>query len=469
MEDLAFRSALELSDLIKRREISPVEVVGAYLERVDKFDSTLNAFVTLLPDEALDAARAAEQEAGDDDAPAFLGVPIPIKDLAETRGVKTTFSSRAYADYVPQEDSAVVRRLREAGFILIGKSNTSEFGTFPVTESELNGVCRTPWDTDLTSGGSSGGAGAAVAAGMAPVAQGSDGGGSIRIPASCCGIFGLKPARGRVSVGPQLGESWAGFSTSGPLARTVADAAALLDVMAGYELGDPYWAPPPERPFRAEVGVDPGRLRVGLVTEAATGVPVSPEVVAAAEDAARLLESLGHAVEPVDFSWIEGADVTSQFIKIVATTTAYHPGVDLSLVEPANRALAEAAQATPSLTYVEAVQSLQATTRRVLSLFDDLDLLLTPTLALPPVAVGWMFEPDDPWEQLVRAGMFVPFTPLANFTGLPAVSLPLHWNEKEIPIGVQLVGGPADEATLIRVSSQLEEARPWRDRRPPVS
>jgi amidase len=461
-----FTSALELARMIRQREVSPVEVTQLYLDRIDKHNPELNAFVTVIGDRALAEARSAEQEvAKDGDLPPFHGVPLAVKDLTETAGVRTTYSSRAFADFVPENDAYVVRRLKEAGFIILGKSNASEFGTFPVTESELNGDCLNPWDTSRTPGGSSGGSGAAVAAGLAPAGQGTDGGGSIRIPASCCGIFGLKPARGRISRGPYLGEYWGGYSTDGPLTRTVADAAALLDVMAGYETGDPYWAPPPERPFAQEAGRDPGKMRVGLFTKSLTGVEIDPVVVDAANDAARLLESLGHEVEEVSADWID-PDLTSHFIKVVQTSTAYHP-CDLALIEPANRALAEAGEMTSSLTYVKALESLRATARRELALWADIDVMLTPTLAMPPVPIGWMFEEDDPWMQLLRAGMFVPFTPLANFSGQPAVSLPLYWSADGLPIGVQLIGDAAGEAALFRLSAQLEAARPWADRHPP--
>ena len=462
-----FTSALDLAAAIERKDVSPVEVVQLYLDRIDKYDGEINAFVTVVAEQALEFARAAETAVAEGrELPPFHGVPIPIKDLCETAGIRTTHSSHAVGDHVPAVDASVVRRIREAGFIIIGKTNAPEFGTFPVTESALNGACRNPWDPSRTPGGSSGGAGAAIAAGMSPLAHGSDGGGSIRIPASCCGVFGIKPARGRISHAPFLGESWAGYSTDGPLARTVADAAALLDVMSGYEWGDPYWAPDPERPFVQEAGRDPGRVKVGLVTESPTGVAIDDVVAAAARDAAGLLESLGHEVSEVPLEGITD-DLTSHFIKIVQTSTAYYRGlIDISKVESANRALAEAGRATSSMDYIEARLALQDLSRRVLAAYENIDVLLTPTLALAPVEVGWMFEPEDPWEQLVRAGQFIPFTPIANITGQPAVSLPLYWSEDGLPIGVQLVGGPAGEAALIRLSAQLEEARPWKDRTP---
>lgn len=466
----AFVSAHDLVTAIKRREVSPVEATEFYLARIEEHDEKLNSYVTVAHEQALETARSHEKalkDADPDSLPPFHGVPIPIKDLNEVVGIRSTHGTKSFADHIPEVEGSTVRRIREAGFVIVGKTNAPEFGTMPTTESELHGACHNPWDPSRTAGGSSGGAAAAVAAGLAPLAHGSDGAGSVRIPASCCGVFGIKPTRGRISHSPFVGEAWAGFSTEGPLARTVADAAALLDVMSGYEIGDPYWAPDPERPFVEEVGVDPGKLRVGLLTDAPTGVPVDEACVAAARDAASLLESLGHNVIPVDVDWID-PDLTSHFIKIVQTSTAYYRGfVDIATVEPVNRALAEAGEQTSSMAYIHARLALQDVAREAVRQFQEIDVLLTPTLALPPVPLGWMFEDPDPWAQLVRAGMFIPFTPMANITGQPAVSLPLFWSDEGLPIGVQLVGRPADEATLIRVSAQLEEARSWKDKTPP--
>ncbi|HYN37059.1 MAG TPA: amidase [Actinomycetota bacterium] len=463
----SFSSALDIASTIKSKEISPVEVVQHYLDRIDKHDGELNSYVTVAGDEALAAAKEAEAAVTrGDELPAFHGVPIGIKDLIETAGMKTTFSSRSYEDYVPDFDAHVVRRIKEAGFILLGKTNTSEFGTFPIGESELNGACRNPWDTSRTSGGSSGGSGASVAAGLTPIAHGMDGGASIRIPASCCGIFGLKTSRGRISMGPELGEEWAGFSVHGPISRTVADSAALLDVMAGYEVGDPYWLPALERPFLQEARTDPGNLRIGVITASPTGVPIDPAVVSAVEDAVGLMELLGHRTQELALDW-EDPDLTSHFIKVVATTTAYHQDVDLDKVEPANKALAEAGDMTSSRDYVRAILELQRITRAAVAMWDEVDIVVTPTLALPPVEIGWMFEPEDPWEQLIRAGMFIPFTPIANITGQPAASVPLVWSDEGLPLGVQLIGPPAGEDVLFRLSAQLEQARPWADRHPP--
>ncbi|MDQ4143719.1 MAG: amidase [Actinomycetota bacterium] len=466
----AFTSARDVANMIKRREVSSVEATQFYLDRIDKYDSEINSYVTVAADHALDSARRCDETMKDrdpDTLPPFHGVPIPIKDLTETAGIRTTHGTKSLADHIPEVEGSTVRRIREAGFVILGKTNAPEFGTLPTTESELNGACHNPWDPGRSSGGSSGGAAAAIAAGLAPVAHGSDGAGSIRIPASCCGVFGIKPSRGRISGSPFVGEAWAGFSTEGPIARTVADAAALLDVMSGYEPGDPYWAPAPERPFVEEVGEDPGKLRVGLLTQTPTGVPVDPACVKAATDAAELLTSLGHEITGVDLDWLD-PELSSHFIKIVQTSTAYYRGlIDVSTMEPVNQALSEAGEATSSMAYIHALLGLHDVARQAVLQWENFDVMLTPTLALPPVPLGWMFEDPDPWMQLVRAGMFIPFTPMANITGQPAVSLPLFWDDEGLPIGVQLVGAPADEATLIRLSSQIEEARPWRDKHPP--
>ena len=467
--DVEFLPALEQARLIRDRELSPVELVDVYLDRIGRLDEKLNSFVTLIADEARFAAKTAEKSVSDGDAlPPFHGVPIGIKDLAETEGIRTTFSCGPLAEYVPESDNASVRRIREAGFILLGKTNAPEFGTVPQTESRLNGICRNPWDTNFTPGGSSGGAAAALAAGLMPVAHGSDGGGSIRIPASCCGLFGLKPARGRVSNGPRFGEILAGFATEGPIARSVADAAALLDVMSGYEVGDPYWAPPPERPFADEVGVDPGALRIGFTLVGGNETPVEDEVAEATRDTASLLESLGHEVEEFEPNWNE-PELTLHFITIWQSGCCYYAGLDPQTLEPLNRVLAEQAAQTTMETYVQARIQVEAYARRVVALWTDYDVILTPTIPMTPRPVGWIFEEEDPWMQLVRAGMVVPFSVGANITGQPAVSVPLHWSEAGLPIGSQLQGRPADEATLIRLSAQLEQTRPWANRHPALA
>jgi amidase len=463
-DDLAFASALEQAELVRSREVSPVELVTVYLERIEQLDPELNAFVTVCGEEALQEARRAEEATGE--LAPFHGVPLPIKDLTETEGVRTTFSSRSYADYVPARDMAVVRRFREAGFVLLGKTNTPEFGLAPVTEPELNGPCRNPWDLDRTPGGSSGGGAAAVAAGLAPAAHGSDGGGSIRIPASCCGLFGIKPARGRISNAPYVDGSMA-LGTSGPLTRTVADAAAILDMLAGYEPGDAQWAPPPARPFAAEVDEDPAQLRIALVTTPPADVAVDEACVSAAHDAGRLLEELGHTVEEVAPAW-QVDEFNPMFMLVWQVSPTLHPQATPELVEPLTRAFMARAAETSSVEYARTVARLQLLARRVVSFCLDYDLVLTPTLAMPPVPIGWTYEGDDPSAYLDRMLRFTPFTPIVNVTGQPAVSVPFSQTDDGLPVGVQLIGRPADEATLLRVSAQVERARPWAQRRPPA-
>ena len=468
MSDLAFIPAVEQARLIRERRVSPVELTELYLERIERIDPQLNAFVTVAADQARAAASDAEARLSQPGLPPFHGVPISLKDLDATVGIRTTMSSRAFADWIPDVESAMVGRLRRAGFVVLGKTNTPEFGSRSVTESELNGACRNPWDTSRTAGGSSGGAAAALAAGLCGISQASDGGGSIRIPASCCGVFGLKPSRGRISSAPRLGAVVEGFATSGPIARTVKDAAALLDVMAGYEVGDPYWAPPPERPFAEEVGRDPGKLRVGIALAPPFATAVDPLCEEAARAAGHLLESLGHDVVEATPDWAD-PEYVDLFGTVWAGASAYFALAPRDEVEPLNRALAEKADRISLTEYVTTMTKVHALARRIVAFWNDFDLLVTPGLAMPPVPVGWGLEPEDPWEQFDRGWAFTPFTQVANLTGLPAASLPLYWSAEGLPLGVQIVGPPAGEALLLRACGQLEATRPWAHKRPPVS
>jgi amidase len=461
--ELAFLSAVEQARLVRRGELSSTELVRHHLERIDRLDPRLNSFVTVCGDEALEAAALIDSSPGS--AP-FRGVPIAIKDLAPTAGIRTTYSSRAYSDYVPDFDSAVVRRIREAGFVIVGKTNTPEFGTVAFTESELNGVTRNPWNPALTPGGSSGGAAAALAAGLVPAAHATDGGGSVRIPASCCGLFGLKPSRGRVSSAP-FG-SFEGLSTAGPLTHTVEDAANILDVLAGYEPGDPWWAPPPDRPFAEMLAEAPPRLRIAFTSTPPIDVAVDPECVVAVTAAAGLLADLGHDMREATPPWREPT-LFETFIAVWQVGPALHPVDDVSLLTPLNRGLVEAAHAASAADYGRAVASLQILARRIVAFWSEVDVVLTPTLALPPVPIGWQDAVDGAIEQLLRNTEFTPFTAVANLTGLPAMSLPLHWSEGGLPIGVQAIGPPAGDALLLRLAAEIEAALPWAGRRPPVS
>jgi amidase len=450
----ADRSALALAAQVRAGDVGWRELAETTIARIDEVNPGLNFLVT----ECFEQALATEPADGP-----FRGVPMLVKDLTETAGVRTTFSSRAFAEYVPQADAAVVRRMREAGFVILGKSNTPEFGTTCVTESALNGACRNPWDTTRTPGGSSGGAAAAVAAGVLPLAHGSDGGGSLRIPAACCGLFAIKPSRGRVSPAPFVSGSLE-LSQNGPLSVSVHDAAAFLDVLAGYEPGDAHWAPPGP-PFVDEVGKDPGRLRIALTLEPPIPHDVEPAVVDVTRAAAEALAELGHDVVEATPPWVDDL-LLSTFAKLWQVGPALYPG-DPSLYEPLNQALAAAAHETSSVTYARSVIGLQQLARRIVRFWfeRDVDVVLTPGLAKLPVPIGWVFEPDDPWEQFRRGGDFTPFTPIVNVTGQPAVAVPFGVADG-LPVGVQLIGRPGDEATLFRLSAQLEAAHPWAQRLP---
>ena len=447
-------TALELAAQVRAGDVSWRELADEHLElaHADPF----NAYTYV----------ADEVEPPLDEGGAFYGVPIAIKDMNDVAGMPTTYSCKAYAQNVAAADQAVVRNLRDAGFVILGKTNTPEFGTIAHTESELNGATRNPWDTTRTPGGSSGGAAAAVAGGLLPIAHGTDGGGSIRIPASCCGLVGIKPSRGRVSNAPYVPGS-IGLSTRGPLARTMRDAAALLDAMRGYEPGDFYVAPVPSRSYLDEYDEPVGELRIAVTIDPPTSVPVDPECAAAARATARLLEELGHEVVEATPPW-QTEEMILDFIRVWQVGPATAGVEDLSLLEPINRVLAEQAFATPSPLYVSGVMQLQALTRRVLEFWNEVDVLVTPTLALQPTPIGWTYEDTDgdPIAAFMRQTLWTPFTPLINVRGQPALSLPLAWSESGLPIGVQFIGRPFDEATLVRLGAQLEEARPWRGRFP---
>ena len=461
--ELAFLSARRQAELVRAGEVSSAELVELYLERIERLDPELNAYVTVRGEEALAEARAVDSASGD--AP-FRGVPLAVKDLTATAGIRTTYSSYAFAEYVPDFDTAVVRRLRDAGFVILGKTNTPEFGTIAFTESDLNGATANPWSAGLTPGGSSGGAAAALAAGLTPIAHGSDGGGSIRIPASCCGVFGLKPSRGRVSSAPF--PALEGLSTAGVLSRTVEDTAALLDVLSGYEPGDPWWAPPPERPFLELAARPPARLRVAVTTTPPIDTPVDPQCVEAVVAAGHLLAELGHDVVERTPPWRE-TDLVHTFIEVWQVGPALYPVSDLSLMTALNRELAESARASSAADYARAVARLHAVARRTVAFWQEADVVLTPTLALPPVPIGWQDRVAGGIEQLLRNTVFTPFTAVANLTGLPAMSVPLHWAADGLPVGVQAIGPPGGDALLLQLAAELEAARPWADRRPPVS
>ncbi|MDP8943871.1 MAG: amidase [Actinomycetota bacterium] len=468
------RSALDQAAAVRAGEVSSRELVEEALAAIERLDGDLNAFITVTAERALAEADAIRPG---DERP-LAGVPIAVKDtLALVEGVRTTFGAGAMADWVAPVDSALVRRLRGAGAVLIGKTNLPELGILPVTEPRAYGPTRNPWDTMRTPGGSSGGSGAAVAAGMVAVAHGNDGGGSIRIPASCCGLVGLKPTRGRSSVAPVSNDAL-DIVADGSLTWTVADTALVLDVISGYEHGDPYWAPEPSAPFLEAARRPPGRLRIGFTHQAPNGVPVHPDCRAAVEDAARLLESLGHEVEEEAPAWDDEA-FAERFVatwltgvptRVESLGLARGRPIDPEELEPLTRAMNEVGARISAGDYIAAHDYLRLAARRIVASMAGRDVLLTPTLAQPPLEIGAL-DPqsgESPLSMLERSARFIPFTPTWNVTGQPAISLPLSASDDGLPIGVQLVGPPAGEELLLSLGAELEAARPWNGRRPPV-
>jgi amidase len=370
-------------------------------------------------------------------------------------------------------NSEIVRRYRQAGLVILGKTNSSEFGIAAATEPKLFGATRNPWNRDLSPGGSSGGSAAAVAARMLPMAHATDGGGSIRIPAACCGLFGLKPTRGRVSAGPEGGEGLAGLAHQHAVTRSVRDSAALLDAVAGQMVGDPYFAPPPERPFLREIGLSPGRLRIGFSTKPPRGGNVDAECAAAAERAARLCESLGHMVEEAAPEF-DADEVERGFLAVFYANTMANvaratggPLPDGELIEPLTRAAAERGQAMGAADYILHLQRLHRQARRIAQFFERYDMWLTPTLAMPPRPLGYFdTDTDDVDSWMARLIAFTPFTFLFNVTGQPAMSVPLMLSSGGLPLGCHFAARYGHEGLLFRVAAQLEMAAPWRDRRP---
>ena len=475
MADLHELSALDAAAAIRRREVSPSELVAHYLDRIERLDGEIGAFVTVTADTARQQARQADaQVLAGAELPPLHGVPTAIKDLNLTAGVPTTLGSRVYRHFVPDVDDHVVTLLRQAGAISLGKTATPEFGLPCYTETDIGPPARTPWDTSRLAGGSSGGAAAAVAAGFLPIAQGSDGGGSIRIPASVTGLYGVKPSRGRISRGPLDADS-SGLSVLGPLARTVRDAAAFLDATAVPQPGDPHWAPPlpAGESFLAWCDRTPSRLRIGRYLQPPIpGAEVDIECRTAWEFASVLLESLGHEV--VDIPMPMPPAVIPAFETVWAVSAASAP-VDPAreaLVRPLTRHLRDRGSRVSATQYAQALGVLGLASRQAIAATAQYDAVLTPTLAQPPRPVGWFCgtaeDPVDPAEDFERQKRFTPFTAVYNATGQPAASLPLHWTADGLPVGVMLVGRPAGEAALLALSAQVEAAAPWADRHPPM-
>jgi len=471
MEDYEAYDALGLAELVETGAATPTALLDAAIERTEKRNPALNAVVIPMFDHARRAVAA-----GLPDGP-FRGVPFLLKDLhVSVPGVRTTYGSKLFADNVPTVESELAARFRRAGLVTFGKTHSPEFGLTTSSESRLFGQTRNPWHPERGAGGSSGGAAAAVAAGLVPAAHATDGGGSIRVPASCCGVFGMKPTRGRTPAGPEAGEGWNGMSAQHVVSRSVRDSAALLDVLAGPDLGAPYAAQPPARPFLAEVGAAPGRLRIALQTATWNGAPTHPSCVAAAEDAAKLCASLGHHVEEARFELDVEAFREATGTIIGASTRATMEDRARALgrtlapedVEPGTWLVAGIGASKDAVAYVRAVRTIHRLGRELARFLERFDVVLSPTLAVPPVPLGVLsLSNPNPGESVRTLFQTTGYTQLANAAGNPAMSVPLHWDAEGLPIGVQFMGRMNDEATLFRLAAQLEEARPWFERRPP--
>jgi len=467
-------TVLQQATAIRSGDVSSAEITDHYLDRIGRLNEDVGAFYTVTHDLARDQAAAADKAVAESrrdgrDVPPLTGVPVPIKDLYQLAGVRLTLGSAVLRDNVALEDDYVVEHLRSAGAVFTGKTATSEFGLPCYTETKIGPPARTPWDLNRSAGGSSGGAAAAVASGLAPAAQGSDGAGSIRIPASVCGLFAIKPTRGRVSQGPLVPDLY-GLATPGPIARTVADGALLLDAMSGNHPGDMYTLPPlpAGESFLSYAGREPGKLRIArTLTTIVDGADVHPDCVAAYEAASALLSSLGHEVEDVELPF--PPDAVPSFLALffaAATLAPVPPEQEVELL-PLTRYLRGKGMelSAADLLFHQAI--LQAIVRQALQALNSYDAILSPTLTLPPRPVGW-FDEVEPAENFTREIRFTPWAAIQNLTGQPAVSVPLHWTDESLPIGIMLAGRMGDEATLISLSAQLEAARPWAHRRPPI-
>ncbi len=472
-DDLMFRPALELAQMVRSGEVSARELVQISLERIEELNPALNAFVQVDAERALATADAV----GPGDERSFAGVPVAIKNNRPAQGLRLTYGCALMAENRCDYDHNVTRRLKGAGFVVVGTTTLPEYGILPVSEARIFGPTRNPWDLGRTPGGSSGGSAAAVASGMVPVAHGNDGGGSIRIPAACCGLVGLKPSRGRISAAPELGDSSLGID--GMLTRTVADTAAILDVLAGYEPGDATWAPAPAEPFAQLAARDPGRLRIAATTlPPVADAIVDPMCAQAVADAAELLRSLGHDVQEVDPPWqtdglreLFGA-VFSNHIALSIAYSGIVAGREPTAadMEPMSWAIFSMIRKMSAIDGMGAAVRLQAFARRLIAFLEPYDALLTPALAERPLPIGTLdTAAPEPLATFTRSGLFTPFTPVFNASGQPGISLPLFVGDDGLPLAVQVVGRPAAEGPLLALAAQLETARPWAGRRPTIA
>lgn len=478
MDLLKEHDGLALAALVKNKQVSPLELVEASIARIEQINPQINAVIYPLFEEAKKLAQAPLAEGP------FAGVPFLLKDLLATlAGVPMFLGTKVLKEekpIVPPQDSELVRRIKGAGFLLMGKTNTPELGLQPTTEPKAFGPTRNPWDVTRSAGGSSGGSAAAVATSMVPLAHGNDGGGSVRIPASCCGIFGLKPSRGRISLAPTYGDILNGLITEGVLTRTVRDAAAWLDAVHGPMPGDPYNALPPQGSYLESLQTKLRPLKIAFSTKAPLGVPIDQDCIQATEETAKLLSELGHQIVERDIKisadYFTGAFVTVWSAGLVPTLKFIEEYLGHPLkkedFEPMSWALFEIGKAKSAGDYLQAIRDLQLVARQLMAPYEkeDIDVYLTPTLGKPPVAIGELDSPpEDPLRGFYGGAAFVPFTALCNITGQPAVSVPLFWNKADLPIGSHLMGRMGGEATLLQLAAQLEETRPWKERRPIVA
>jgi amidase len=463
-----YMAGWELRELLRKRELRPREVAEFFLARIEQLNPMLGAFVTITPERALaDADRLEKLSRSDADALALFGVPYSIKDLSWTKGIRTTMGSKNFSNFIPPEDSEYVARLSRGGGIMLGKTSTPEFGARPTTEGGFCPTARNPWNLEHTAGGSSGGAAAASAAALGPLHQGSDGGGSIRIPSACCGVFGIKPSRGRITNAPIRAEGWGGCSTSGPMARTVRDAAWMLDVMAGPVVGDAYWAPPPKKPFIEAVNARPRKLRLATLCETAFA-DVDAETLAAFESSCQTLRSMGHSLEPIKLDLSVLMEPTSA---VAVAGIGSVEVEDPELIDPITRGTWKAGREITAAQYINALAMMHNRAREIVQRLAPYDALVTPTLTRPAPKLGTM-PSRNPWKidkngrQVHEIYTWTAFVFPFNATGQPAVSIPMGFNQAGLPLGLQVVGRPNDEAGIIALAAQFEEARPWQEALP---
>ena len=456
--------AFELRELVLKKEVRPREVAEFFSARVEQLNPKLGAFITITAERALaDAARIEKMSASDGVKLPLFGVPYSLKDLLWTKDIRTTFGSKNFENWRAPADAELAVRLANSGGILLGKTSTPEFGLRPTTEGGLCPPARNPWNLEHTAGGSSGGSASAVAAGLHPVAQGSDGGGSVRIPAACCGLVGIKASRGRITTAPAAGEGWAGLSTTGPIARTVRDAALMLDAMAGMMPGDPYAARPHTRPFVEEVSANPKKLRLAVITRSALGT-VEPETLAALESACGAFREMGHSIEPIA---LDPAAMLAKFARVIVGASVSALNIpNPELLEPVARGTYEWGAKISAADYIRAVTGMHNAAREVIHALMPYDALIAPTLTRPAVKIGTL--PSSAATGTDEIYAWIAFTFPFNSTGQPAISIPNGFSKAGLPLALQIVGRPGDEAGIIALAAEFERARPWKDRHPSI-